>query len=129
MKKFILLCITFLIVLLTVLTVQVKQYNTEQKRLASQSTFYEEHKDKTIFGTDVATIINKAVDDNANNSHSVEVKIKFLESEETYSMEPIIKQGIETFIQHYGGKTFTCNKIDYEGQKITTIWIEEISIH
>ncbi len=122
------LLVTCFFILTAVITVQVKQYNTQQKRLATQATFYEEYKDKTVFGTDVATIINKAVDDNAKNSHSIEVKIKFLESEEMYSMEPIIKQGIQTFIQHYGEKTFTCTQIDYEAHKITTIWIEEISI-
>jgi len=129
MKKTIILICTILLVIITIFVVQVKNYNTENQRLQRQKEVYEAYNGKTIFGNDVATIINKVADDNQKNTQKIEVKIQFLESDDTYSSEQILKQGIEKFIQNYGSRTFKCSNIDYDGKRITTIWIEEISIH
>lgn len=127
MKKTLIILLTIFSIIAIILVVQVKNYNTEKLRIANQVEKYANIKDKVILGTDVATIINRVEDDNKNNTNQIDVKIKFLESDEIYSMEPIVKQGIEKFIQNYGGKYFKCTSIEYNGKKITNIWIEEFS--
>jgi len=128
MKRNIILLLTILLVLTIIVAVQAQRYYTENQKIQQQAQTYEAYKDTIIFGTDVATIINKIADENAHNTNQIEVKLQFLESDQIYSMEPIIKQGIENFVQYYGARPFQCTNIDYEGKRITTLWIEEVDI-
>ena len=68
---------------------------------------------KEMYGTDVVTIINKAMNNNrkyeiptdeegdyiANDTNSIKVEIVFVGIEESYSMEKICKVGLEEFMR------------------------------
>ena len=77
---------------------------------------FESYYNQEIYGTDLATIINKAVDSNKNNEiqkdnkgkyinndkDSINIDIKMLDDNGTiYSMEKIFNGGTSTFVQYY----------------------------
>lgn len=126
MKKFI---IFLLIVLIIVATVSYVYFNyklnyNETKR---QNYQFESYYNQEIFGSDLATAINKATDSNKkndvqknskggfieNDTNSIKIDIKFLDDNQIHQMEEISNSGISTFIQYYNQIKFKCTKIEY----------------
>ena len=103
---------------------------------------YEQYLEKNIFGTDVATIINKAIDSNnqnniqqqdgkyiENNENSIIVELVMITNEEkekttTYRMETISKVGINEFIKNFNTATFKITKMEYHKQTGKIKYIE-----
>ena len=126
MKKiFIFLAIVLIIV--AVVGVEYISYKTEYNIIQKENAEYEEYKDKEVYGLDVATMINKAVDRNTknkiekdengnfiqNDENSIEIEIYMQDNETTYKMETIYNAGTEQFVQYYGSIQFKCSKIEY----------------
>lgn len=126
MKKFI---IFLLIVLIIVATVSYVYFNyklnyNETKR---QNYQFESYYNQEIFGSDLATAINKATDSNKkndvqknskggfieNDTNSIKIDIKFLDDNQIHQMEEISNSCISTFIQYYNQIKFKCTKIEY----------------
>ena len=105
---------------------------------------------KTLYGADVLTIINKAIDNNINNkvekdkdgfyiendTNSIKVEITFLSKDEeenikevVYQMENLEKTGLSDFIASFGVTEFECNKQEYNSQgKVCKIYIRQLEI-
>lgn len=105
---------------------------------------------KTLYGADVLTIINKAIDNNINNkvekdkdgfyiendTNSIKVEITFLYKDEeenikevVYQMENLEKTGLSDFIASFGVTEFECNKLEYNSQgKVCKIYIKQLEI-
>ena len=80
------------------------------------------------------TVINKASDQNESNgiekdekntyiendTNSIKIEVKFLESDKIFSMEAISSLGAEQFIKNYNMMTFKCTKKEYH-QKTNSI--------
>lgn len=110
-------------------------YTNKQKynELQKFNIRYEQYLNKEIFGTNIATIINQAIDDNEksmvkkdennkyilNNINSVNIEIKITEfaEEEIYTMETLYNGGINQFVKYYGQIKFKCDKIEYNSNK------------
>ena len=103
---------------------------------------FEKYLNLEIYGTDLSTVINRAVDNNeknkvskdengfyiANDVNSIEVEIKISDNDITYKMETLYNGGMETFILYYGDISFECTKIDYNKQgKVSYIVFEQKS--
>ena len=100
---------------------------TNYSVIQEENKEYEAYKDQNVYGLDVATVINKAVDRNTknkiekddkgyfiqNDKNSIEVEIHMIDNEETYKMETIFNAGTEQFVQYYGNIKFKCSKIEY----------------
>lgn len=98
---------------------------------------------KQIYGSDLTSIINKAVDNNEknevlkdekgkylnNDSDSIQIEIKMIDTDETYQMETIYNGGMEKFMQFYGEIEFQCTKIEYhqETKKVKYMLFEQIT--
>lgn len=111
---------------------QVKRLNKE----------YEQYLDKEIYGTDIITIINTAIDNNKklkiesdndnnyidNGKTSIKIYIKMLDTEEKYSMETIDKVGISSFIDNFNTIKFKSSEVKYhkETGQIAEITFEEL---
>lgn len=111
-------------------------YNTLKIAIISQSINreYEKYLEKDILGSTLMTLINKASDQNEkndvqkdekntyieNDTNSIKIEVKFLESDKTFSMEAITSLGAEQFIKNYNSMTFKCTKKEYH-QKTKTI--------
>ena len=127
MKKTILTIFTLIIIVVTIISVNYFSYQNEYREILSENKEFEQYKEKEIYGIELGTIINKAIDKNyknkiekneknifiPNEENSIQIDIYIVDSEETYKMESIYNAGIEQFIKHYGNIKFKCSNIEY----------------
>lgn len=130
-KTIIVFCIIFISILLVV-TVSLVQNKENLANIKEENTKYEEYKDKKVFGTEVASIINKAINENLKNeveqdekgffipneTNSIQVEIKLFNEEElkTYQMETIEKVGTSGFVKNFNLILFKCTNLEYHEQ-------------
>ena len=118
--------------------------NMQTQRIALiQNKSYEDYLQKEIYGTDVTTLINKAISDNENNKvpkdekenyinneqNSIQIDIVMITNQEkgktqTYKMETINKVGITEFIKNFNTAKFKCSQIKYHNQTGKIAYIE-----
>lgn len=127
MKKTLIILILLIIAIIAVVIYQYNSYNrklAETKRINKE---YENFTENEILGTSLITLINKAIDSNEKNSiskndkglyienetTSIKIEVKFLESDNIFSMESIGKLGSEEFTKNYGAFSFKCTKKTY----------------
>lgn len=142
MKKFIIFLVIILIIIATVSYVYLNykvNYNIAQKENFQFESYYNQE----IFGPDVATVINKAIDKNESNnikkdnkgkyiensSNSIKIDIRFIDDDKIHNMEEIFNNGIGTFMQYYSQIKFKCTKIDYHksSKKVKYMLFEQIT--
>lgn len=141
MKK---LLIFFIVVFIIIAIVSFNyiSYNFNRQNTISENSYYEQYKDKQLNGLDIATIINKTINENTknriqkddkgmfipNNENSIEVEIYMLDNETIYKMETIYNGGTEQFVQYYSNINFKCSKIEYHEKtgKIKYLFFEQI---
>lgn len=126
MKK---ITIFFIIVIIIVVAISYMyiNYKNNQSEIKKENKIYEEYLNKEKKGTEVATIINKAMDSNYRNdvakdkngyyinneNNSINIDFKMLDNDKIYKMEAIFKGGISTFTDYYRDIKFKCMKIEY----------------
>ena len=85
------------------------------------------YKDKEIQGSELITIINKAIDTNEKNevqkdnkgkyidnkTNSINIDIKFIDDDLIYNIEKIYQNGTETFLYYYRDINFKCSDVQY----------------
>lgn len=142
MKK---IAMFFLIVIIIIVGISYMylNYKTNYNQAKKENTEYESYYNKEIYGTDLATIINKAVDNNKKNEvekdnkgkyinndrNSINIDIKMLDDNGTiYNMERIYNGGTTRFVQYYNQIKFKCTKIEYhqKTKKIKYMFFEQI---
>ena len=142
-KTIIIFSIIFCSILLTV-CVSLTQNNKNLIEIKNENAEYEKYRNKEIFGTEVASVINKAVNENiknevmqdekgfyiANETNSINVEIKLINEEklQTYKMETIQKVGTSGFVKNFNLILFKCTSIEYHNQtgRIAKIIFEQI---
>lgn len=101
----------------------IASYNNAQKENAK----FEMYKDKEIQGSELITIINKAIDTNEKNevqkdnkgkyidnkTNSINIDIKFIDDDLIYNIEKIYQNGTETFLYYYRDINFKCSDVQY----------------
>lgn len=126
MKK-IIAFITCMTIILIVLAIKYYDYKDKYSQIKEINTKYESYYQKEIYGTDVATIINRAVNDNEtnnvkkddkgfyieNDTDSIKVEVKITDNDTMYQMETLYGGGMATFVQYYNIIEFKCTKIEY----------------
>lgn len=142
MKKFIIFLVIILIIIATISYMYLNykaSYNIAQKENYQFESYYNQE----IYGPDVATVINKAIDKNTNNNitkdkrgnfienntNSIKIDIKFIDDDKIHCMEEIFNKGIGTFMQYYSQIKFKCTKIDYHksSKKVKYMLFEQIT--
>ena len=126
MKKIIILiCIVVVIIATFAYVYNSKMYTL--KLAIQKKEFYESYLQKEITGIEVASIINKVVDENEknkaikntrgmdekNNKNNIELEISFIDNDKTYTINEIYNSGIDKFVQYYGQIIFKCTDIIY----------------
>ena len=118
-------------------------YNINRDIVIKENQYFEQYKDVEINGLDVATLINKSVDQNiknkiekdengqfiANDKNSLQIEIYMLDNEKVYKMETIYNAGTEQFVQYYGNIKFKCSKIEYHEKtgRVKYIYLEQLT--
>lgn len=143
MKKKILVILGIFIIILIFVVSLLYNYDKQVKKAQNFNSQYELYYEKTILGTDLATLLNKVADYNEKNGidkdennryyletdNSIFVQVKFLEKEEPVKMEDILFQDMENFIKFYATSSFKCTKIEYhdENKQVKSLYFEQIS--
>lgn len=126
MKK-IFIFLVIVVVIVAIIGVRYISYKSEYNAIQRENSDFEKYKDQEVYGLDVASIMNKAVDKNTknkiekddngnfvqNDENSIEIEIYMLDNETTYKMEKIYNAGTEQFVQYYGNIKFKCSNIEY----------------
>lgn len=144
MKKALICLLIVLIVVAIVSVIFISNNYQETMEVKKENQEFEAYLNKELLGTDVTTIINKAINLNEkneipkdekdfyieNDTNSIKVEIIMFNEEEaiTYQMETLQKVGMNRFIDNFNLISFKCSKIEYHGKtnKISKIIFEQI---
>lgn len=140
-KLLIILIILFLIIVFSIYALKINK-ESEARSLKKYNLEYEEYLNETIYGTDLATLINKAVNSNENNKiekdennyyieneeNSLKIEIKMTITKKTYPMEEIYNKDTAEFIKYFNTEKFECTKIEYHKKtgKVSKLIFEQI---
>lgn len=132
MKKFLIILSLILIIIIIVCFVGIKLNLNISNRIMQKNKEYEKYLSSNIYGTDVVSLINKAMNSNEENNvekdekgfyidnknNSIIINLVMITDEEkketaTYRMEAISKVGITEFIKNFNTEEFKCTKILY----------------
>lgn len=142
MKKIIILILILIAVLMAFLY-SFANYKIAYTEIKKENAAYEQYLNKEIYGTDVATVINKAVNNNEknkisknekglyidDNENAIIIDIYILDNETTYNMQTLYGNGIEKFVQNYNLVKFKSSKVEYNEKngRIKYILFEQIT--
>lgn len=129
MKK-IITFLSIIAIILLLLAIKYYNYKDEYSKIKLINTQYESYYKKVLYGTDVATIVNRAVNDNESNNvkkdskgfyiendtNSIKVEIKIADNDTTYKMETLYNGGMANFVNYYNNIEFECTKIEYHSK-------------
>lgn len=140
MKKIIYLIITIVIIIAVLIFYQIYNRNIFIYNAKKANEEYIQYTDIPIQGTQLITLINKAINQNEengvlkdeneffvnNNSNSIQIEIKLNESDHIFKMESIAKSGVEKFITLYSNQYFKCIETKYHNNNnICYLFFEE----
>ncbi|MCI8587009.1 MAG: hypothetical protein HFJ49_00155 [Clostridia bacterium] len=141
MKKFLIL-FSIVIVILSIIWFNYTGYKSEYKEIQKSNLEFEKYYQKEVYGIDLTTVINKAIDENTRNKiekdtqnkfreneeNSIKIDIKITDTDKVYTMEDFYNGGISKFVQYYGTIKFKCTNIEYhkKTEKIRYLYFEQI---
>lgn len=142
MKKtlIIILLIFFVITVATYVFLTNLSYAT--RSIKNENEQYECFLNREIYGADLATLINKAVDQNEkneikkdkkgyyieNSEKSVKIEVKMKTVDKTYAMEEIYNNDITEFVRYFNLAKFKCINIEYHNKtkRVSKMIFEEV---
>ena len=117
-------------------------YKANYNEAKRENNQFESYYNQEFYGADVVTIINKAYDNNLTNAvekddkgifkenetNSIKIDVKMLDTDTTYNMETLYSGGMQNFVEYYSGIKFKCTKIEYHpNKKVKYMLIEQIT--
>lgn len=104
---------------------------------------FENYLNEEIYGTDLSTVINRAVDSNEKNEveknnkgiyldngkNSISIEVKMTDNDSIYQMETFYKNGMQNFLNYYSNIKFKCTNIKYHEstKKVKYMLFEQIT--
>ncbi len=150
MKKNLLYILIIFIIIIAIILIHISDKNSQRNEISKFNVQFEQYLGQTIYGTDVLTIINKAIDSNEQNAIkrdennyyieddelSVKVEIILLSKneegkiiEKTVTMESLEQRGLSDFITNFNLTPFECNDIQYNSQKrVSKITVKQLEL-
>ena len=142
MKKYAIL-IFFVIMCVAGISYIYLNYKANYNNTKKDNYQFESYYEKDIPGTELATLINKAVDNNTindvqkdekgryinNNNNSIQIDIYFLDDEKTHPMEEFYTSGIQQFMTYYSEIKFKCTGIEHHQNtnKVSYMLFEQVT--
>ena len=144
MKKSIFVILTILFIIVIVTSLYIHNAQKLENIAIKHNQQYEEYCNKEILGTDLISLINKAIDYNEknnvekqentiyyinNNTKSIQITVKFIENDKIIKMENIAEKQTENFIKFFATATFKCNDIQYHKQtkNVQSMYFEQVN--
>ena len=142
MKKTVLIiAIPIVIILFSICGLFITQ-KTTIRNIKKYNSQYEYYINKSIYGTELVTLINKVIKENEinkvekdekgffieNNENSIKINIKMNTNGKTYQMETFYNNDITKFVENFNLVKFRCNKIEYHKKsgRVSKLYFEEI---
>ena len=127
MKRVIIVIISIVLAIVVCIYMNYKQALILQNEARKFNTDFEFYNKESILGTDITTLINKAVDNNekynikkdengmyiADESYSIKIYVYMLINDTTYPMESIQETGLTDFTRYFGEVEFKCTDVKY----------------
>ena len=142
MKK-IAIFFAFIIVIICGVSYLYLNYKADYNMSKKANMEFERYLNKEVYGVDLSTIINRAIDNNQrnevernnkgiylnNDTNSINIEIKIIDSDSIYQMETIYNGGIQNFINYYSNIKFKCVEINYHSStnKVKYMLFEQIT--
>ncbi|MCI8640894.1 MAG: hypothetical protein HFJ59_03360 [Clostridia bacterium] len=118
-------------------------YKANYNQTKKANLEFERYLNEEVYGVDLATIINRAIDNNQknnveknnkgiylnNNTNSISIEIKMTDNNSIYQMETIYNGGIQNFINYYSNIKFRCINVKYHEStnKVKYLLFEQIT--
>lgn len=126
MKKIAIFFIIIILIICAIFAMYISykaNYNISKKSNLS----FEKYLNEEVYGSKLATVINRAIDRNEkneveknnkgiyqnNDTNSINIEIKMLDDDTIYQMETFYRGGIQNFINYYSNIKFKCVDIKY----------------
>ena len=144
MKRSFFIILIILFIISSAIALYLYNVGRIDKMATKHNQQYEVYCNKKILGTDLISLINKAIDyneknnipkqDNSiyyinNNTNSIQINIKFIENDKIIKMEDIAEKQTENFIKFFATSTFMCNDIKYHAQtkNVQSMYFEQVN--
>ena len=140
MKKLVIIFIGIIAIISSV-SYEYCMHKAKKGEIQINNSVYSNLYQKELSGNELATIMNKTLDNNEknniekdengnyinNNNNSINIEIKFKQRDNVFSMETIYKNQISKFIELYGQVKFKCIKLEYHSKTnmIKYLYFEE----
>lgn len=145
MKKYIIFIFTILIIIVSIFFYWYTNLSKENRLTKQYNSEYEIYTNKEIKGTDLTTIINKAINNNerysvskdekglynSSDENSIKIFIKIEKDSDFYPMEAFYLtndteyKSINSFRKAFGSANFKCTSIEYHNNnRISKIFFE-----
>lgn len=152
MKKVISFIILIIILILVMVLLRISNNKAKANEILKFNSQFEIYLKKTLYGADVVTLINKAIDNNnderydiekdengfyiEDDIYSVEVELILLSKNEegkiekkAYKMETLENAGLTGFISNFGLTTFECTKIEYNhNNRVSKVIVKQLEL-
>ena len=126
MKKIAIFFIITILIVCAIFAMYIS-YKANYNMSKKSNLAFEKYLNEEVYGTDLATVINRAIDRNEknevaknnkgnyqnNDENSINIEIKMLDDDSVYKMEKFYNDGIKNFITYYGNIKFKCTDIKY----------------
>lgn len=142
MKNTLLIVLAIIFITICIICTSLINIRAEKTEIKKENMQYEQYLNKEILGTDIATLISKAVDTNEKNNvqkdekgyyidngnNSIKIDLKMITIEKTYPMEEIYNKKISSFVQNFNFINFKCTNIEYHKKtgRISKLVFEEL---
>lgn len=142
MKKF----VVFLVIVVAIvcaISYMYLNFIANRNTAITENMPYETYLNREIFGSDLASVINRAINDNnknnlekdekglyiANDTNSIKIQVKITDNDTTYDMETFYNSGMDNFIKYYNQIKFKCTNVEYHEttNKIKYMLFEQIT--
>ncbi len=143
MKKTITSIIIITLIALSLIGYIFYRTKINNDKINKHNSMFEKYLEQEIYGADISTIINKAVDLNEknqvekgkdgkyidNNINSIKINLKMKDNDNIYAMETIYSNKITEFMKFYGQIKFKCTNVEYHKNTnmIKSMIFEQIS--
>ena len=127
MKKTMVFFAMLITIMIAIISYIYLRYQTDLQKANRKNRPFESYYEQEILGTDLATVINKAIDDNIKNevkkdknnmyidneNNSINIDIKFIDDDKVHRMEELYNAQISSFVKLYNQIKFKCTDIKY----------------
>lgn len=113
MKKIAIFFIITILIVCAIFAMYIS-YKANYNMSKKSNLAFEKYLNEEVYGTDLATVINRAVDRNEKNGVTKNNKGIYQNNDDSvYKMEKFYNVGIQNFINYYGNIKFKCTDIEY----------------